>query len=245
MKKVILALGLLIGSVTGAFATCATPSVMHDFPGSAFNMSLATNAGDGNCAPNVGIIGTLPAFASTPSFTISGTLPAYASTPTFNLGTLNGAATAAKQPALGTAGAASADVLSVQGVATMTPLLAGGNGSAGIAGLITCDQSAFVDNSASGLTQIVALASGKTIYVCSGSMGVGGTASSLQLVYGTGTACATGTTNITPSWQLAANSGREFGSPFFNGLKTAASNALCLRNSGANAAQTEIHFAQF
>lgn len=34
-----------------------------------------------------------------------------------------GAATAAKQPALGTAGAASADVLTVQGIASMTPLL--------------------------------------------------------------------------------------------------------------------------
>ncbi len=34
----------------------------------------------------------------------------------------SGAATAAKQPALGTAGAASADVITVQGVASMTPL---------------------------------------------------------------------------------------------------------------------------
>jgi hypothetical protein len=41
-----------------------------------------------------------------------------------NLGTSlpTGAATAAKQPALGTAGTPSADVLSVQGVASMTPL---------------------------------------------------------------------------------------------------------------------------
>jgi hypothetical protein len=35
-----------------------------------------------------------------------------------------GASTAAKQPALGTAGTASADVISVQGIASMTPLLA-------------------------------------------------------------------------------------------------------------------------
>lgn len=38
-----------------------------------------------------------------------------------------GAATAAKQPALGTAGTASADVLSVQGIASGTPLIIGGN----------------------------------------------------------------------------------------------------------------------
>lgn len=35
-----------------------------------------------------------------------------------------GASTAAKQPALGTAGTASADVLTVQGIASMTPLIA-------------------------------------------------------------------------------------------------------------------------
>ena len=38
-----------------------------------------------------------------------------------------GAATAAKQPALGTAGTASSDVLSVQGIASMTPLQVGDN----------------------------------------------------------------------------------------------------------------------
>jgi hypothetical protein len=39
-----------------------------------------------------------------------------------------GAATAAKQPALGTAGSASADVLTVQGIASMTPLKVDGSG---------------------------------------------------------------------------------------------------------------------
>lgn len=47
---------------------------------------------------------------------------------TANLGTLNGAATAAKQPALGTAGTASADVITVQGVTSMTPLKVDGSG---------------------------------------------------------------------------------------------------------------------
>lgn len=40
-----------------------------------------------------------------------------------------GAATAAKQPALGTAGTASSDVITVQGIASMTPLLVDGSGS--------------------------------------------------------------------------------------------------------------------
>lgn len=41
-----------------------------------------------------------------------------------------GASTVAKQPALGTAGTASADVISVQGIASMTPLLVNASGNA-------------------------------------------------------------------------------------------------------------------
>jgi hypothetical protein len=108
MKKLVLIVMAFLGISTGsAFATCTGPAVMHDFASTAFNMSLATNTGDGNCASNVGIIGNLPPFASAP---------------TFNLGTLNGAATAAKQPALGTAGTPSADVITVQGASSGTPL---------------------------------------------------------------------------------------------------------------------------
>lgn len=54
------------------------------------------------------------------SVTIAGTLPNFGATPTFNLGTLGGAATAAKQPALGTAGVSSTDVISIQGIASGT-----------------------------------------------------------------------------------------------------------------------------
>jgi hypothetical protein len=107
MKNLVLIVTAFLGLSAGsASATCTSPATMHDFPGATFLMSLATNAGDGNCASNVGIIGNLPPFASAP---------------TFNLGTLNGAATAAKQPALGAAGTPSADVISVQGVSGGTP----------------------------------------------------------------------------------------------------------------------------
>lgn len=61
------------------------------------------------------------------SFAIAGTLPAFAATPTFNLGTLNGAALATKQPALGTAGTPSSDVITVQGAASMTPVKVDGS----------------------------------------------------------------------------------------------------------------------
>lgn len=54
----------------------------------------------------------------------SGVTQPVSGTVTANLGTIAGVATAAKQPALGTAGTASADVITVQGITSMTPLLA-------------------------------------------------------------------------------------------------------------------------
>lgn len=53
-----------------------------------------------------------------------------------------GAATAAKQPALGTAGTASADVISVQGIASMTPIqIADNGGSLTVDGTVAATQS--------------------------------------------------------------------------------------------------------
>jgi hypothetical protein len=51
MKRILLASALLFGSIASASAACTGPAVMHDFPGTSFNMSLAT-ASDGNCASN-------------------------------------------------------------------------------------------------------------------------------------------------------------------------------------------------
>lgn len=54
-----------------------------------------------------------------------------------------GASTAAKQPALGTAGTASSDVISVQGIASMTPLLVNGSGvTQPVSGTVTAELSA-------------------------------------------------------------------------------------------------------
>ena len=42
MRKLLLAFGALLLTAANANATCTSPAVMHDFPGTAFNMSLAT-----------------------------------------------------------------------------------------------------------------------------------------------------------------------------------------------------------
>lgn len=64
MRKLLLASALLLGLSSAANATCTSPAVMHDFPGTSFNMSLTT-APDGNCGSNV----SLPNSTATGSIT--------------------------------------------------------------------------------------------------------------------------------------------------------------------------------
>jgi hypothetical protein len=59
----------------------------------------------------------------------------------------SGASTAAKQPALGTAGTASADVITIQGVASMTPVLVNGSGvTQPVSGTVAVSSIAAGDN---------------------------------------------------------------------------------------------------
>jgi hypothetical protein len=69
MKKLALGLVFLIGSMASAFAACTNPVVMHDFPGTSFNMSVVTApTGANDCQSNVAIPtwagGTLGAMAN-------------------------------------------------------------------------------------------------------------------------------------------------------------------------------------
>jgi hypothetical protein len=116
--------------------------------------------------------------------------------------------------------------------------------SGNMAGVIACDNSAKYDASTTGDTQIVAASGSTAIYICGYTMGVGATATNVKLDYGTGSNCATGTTALTPAWQFAANGGQVISSPFWNGLKTPASQALCVNASAANPVQVEVWYAQ-
>lgn len=110
--------------------------------------------------------------------------------------------------------------------------------------VIGCDNSIPYDASTSGSTQLVALSSGKTIYVCGYTIHSAGTVN-VELDYGTGTACATGTTKMTPAYQTTAQDGAVDGGTFFRGMKSAASNAVCIKTSGAVAVQAVLYYAQF
>lgn len=112
-----------------------------------------------------------------------------------------------------------------------------------VQGLIQCDSTAIYDASTNGSTELVALTSGRTIYVCGYTILAGGTVN-VKLIYGTGTACATGSTNMTPAYQLTAQAGVSDQSPFSRGLKTASANALCINASAGVAAQAIVYYAK-
>lgn len=121
----------------------------------------------------------------------------------------------------------------------------GGNSSGNLTGLIVCDKTATYDASTSGSTQLVALSGSTVIYICGYDLNVGGTATNVKLVYGTGVNCATSPANLTPAYQMAANGGRVLYNPVWGGLKTTAGQALCINASGANAVQGVVWYTQF
>ncbi len=81
-------------------------------------------------------------------------------------------------------------------------------------------------------TQLVALQSGQTVYVCNTSFSYS-VAGSAQFEYGTGTNCGTGTTTLTGAIVTTAN---EFLSIGWGGtvFKAASSNALCVVTTGTS-----------
>lgn len=96
------------GSAISLLKTIATASL--DTTAATVNL---TQVGGNTLVTGNGVTGT-----GSPRVTIASDQTAFS----VNLGTIGGAATAAKQPALGTAGTASSDVITVQGVASMTPI---------------------------------------------------------------------------------------------------------------------------
>lgn len=120
----------------------------------------------------------------------------------------------------------------------------GARTSGGLTGLIGCDSTATYSASTSGSTQLVALTSTQIIFVCGYSITVGSTATNVKLVYGTGTNCVTSPSDMTPAFNFAANGGIAENSPFYRGLKTIASNALCINTSAGNAVQAIVYYTK-
>jgi hypothetical protein len=126
----------------------------------------------------------------------------------------------------------------------MVQIGANASGATGglMAGLVQCDNKAVYDASTNGSTELQALTSGRTIYVCGYTILAAGTAN-VKLIYGTGTACATGSANLTPAYQLTTQVGIVDSSPFYRGMKTASANALCINTSAGVAVQAIVYYA--
>jgi hypothetical protein len=144
-----------------------------------------------------------------------------------------------------------ANSISVAVASNQSPVPIAGSGTGSTTGYLNCDNTAVYDAGTNGSTQLVALTSGQTIYVCGFQISTSQTtAVSVNLRYGTGTNCGTGPSNITPSYPLqAATSTGPIGmvvmTPGFTGLKTAASNALCINTNAAVSVQALVWYAKF
>lgn len=106
----------------------------------------------------------------------------------------------------------------------------------------TCQKSVVYDAGTNGSTELVALQSGLAIYVCSYTLFSAGTVN-VSLVYGTGTACVTGRTSLTPAYQFTAQTGIVDRGPVWNGIKTPQSNALCLLTSAGVPVQGLVSYS--
>jgi hypothetical protein len=111
------------------------------------------------------------------------------------------------------------------------------------AGIIACNKSVVYDASANGPTQLVAAVTNQTIYICGYTL-FAASAVNVELDGGAGIGCATGRVKIVPAFQLTAQTGVVDVSPFFKGLSTAQSAALCINTSAGVAVQAIIYFIQ-
>lgn len=111
--------------------------------------------------------------------------------------------------------------------------------NAGTGFRIPATASAAINDSASGLTQVIAAVSGKAIYV-TGYTVVATAAVTVQWEYGTGTACATGTTALTGPMSFAANGGAAPRQTLF----VPSGDALCLNLGAAVQVGGSVSYAQ-
>lgn len=112
-----------------------------------------------------------------------------------------------------------------------------------LAPMIQATASIKIDTAAASTVQLVALSSGKAVYVTAYNAIAGGT-TNVTFEYGTGSLCASGTTTLTGAYPLTAQAGL---APAGSGpiLFVPAGNALCMVNSQAIQVSGVVSYAQF
>ncbi len=104
--------------------------------------------------------------------------------------------------------------------------------------------SAKISVAAATTTEVIPLVAGKQIYITSFDMMASNT-NNVKLVYGTGVACGTGTTDLTGAYPLIAQAGISKGNGIGVILFVPASNALCLTASGSSLVAGSVSYAQY
>jgi hypothetical protein len=102
--------------------------------------------------------------------------------------------------------------------------------------LISPKSSVVVNLTGSSATQLVALTTGKKVYLCGLAVGNTTAATTLTLNYGTGSACGTGTTALTGAVPMAANGLFTVGGFSTTFASAPVSNAVCMTASAAGVA---------
>lgn len=271
MKKILLAAAFLVGSVISALAACTNPVVMHDFPGTSFNMSVVTApTGANDCQSNVaiptwagGTLGAMAAYGTSPgavlvpgvnAFVTNTLAPgqaAAASSSPVVLAKNSGTGSTVAGAAVGTAGTPSTEVVSVQGVSGGTPVASS---------IDPCNDSLTVKSflpitATTSLVKVIATGTAaKKLYIC--QINLVTTAANNVAVFEatTATTCATsavavygaGTSVATAAngYPFPANGGISLG----NGLGTVGSttvnnNDLCIGTSAATPLTGGITYA--
>jgi hypothetical protein len=103
-----------------------------------------------------------------------------------------------------------------------------------------CTNSAVINTSSSGLTELVALAASKRVRVCHFTA-VAASPVTITLDYGTGSACGSGTTALTG----AMTSITTIDTDFRGELRTASANALCINLGTGVSTQGVVTYAQY
>jgi hypothetical protein len=161
-----------------------------------------------------------------------------------------GSATAWGTAPSGNVNGVNADVLSEPGTGSTgssvppTAHFAGAESSGNLVGIVQADNSVAINISTATTTQIVALSSGKKIYVVAWDVVAGGTGA-ITLEYGTGSNCGAGTTMLTGAYPLTAQNGIAKGGGLGAVLVVPAGNALCALTSAAVQMSGSVAYTQF
>lgn len=109
---------------------------------------------------------------------------------------------------------------------------------------VAASNAAIIAISSNTTSELVALSTGKRIYVTSWDL-VSSVAGTFKLVYGTGTNCGTGTADLTGTYTFGTSTVFTKGNGLGMLLVVPASNALCYTSAASIAAQGTLSYVQF